>query len=132
MRQTQNPPAAWTGREARSESSRLPSNQSPTIGPSQGPSSTPHELSGRSQEPFLLDEARALRIVELMNDYRTLIFHILEHTARIPLENIRQIGFRTLIESREAARMILSRSYAPATVLGCEADSNKRNHQIRE
>lgn len=61
-----------------------------------------------------LDDARALRVVELVDDYRSLLIHIMEHTRSIPLGNATQYGYRVLRHNHTAAQHLLASNYRPA------------------
>jgi len=56
-----------------------------------------------------LNDARAMRVAELMNDYRTLQLHISQHGTDIPSSSERSLeGYRVMIESVQAAQRLLS------------------------
>lgn len=57
------------------------------------------------------NDARALRVAELMNDYRTLQIHISEQTMNLPRGPTEQEGHRVLVESRIAAQTLLENNY---------------------
>lgn len=63
-----------------------------------------------------LGNARALRVAELVNDYRSLLIHIMEHTRSIPLRDATQYGYRVLHHNHTAAQHLLASDYRPAVL----------------
>ncbi|KAE8397716.1 hypothetical protein BDV37DRAFT_49560 [Aspergillus pseudonomiae] len=69
---------------------------------------------GHNVESIPLDNARALRIAELINDYRTLLIYIMNYTeCLLSLNDYRHECSRILIQSRQAAQGMLIDSYMP-------------------
>ena len=60
------------------------------------------------------DDVRAMRFVELINDYRSLLMHILEHIRSMPLGDAIQYGYRVLRHNHAAAQHLLASNYIPA------------------
>ncbi|RJE17685.1 hypothetical protein PHISCL_09980, partial [Aspergillus sclerotialis] len=61
-----------------------------------------------------LNQARALRLAELMNDYRTLLLHIPQQDVEAPPEDYWEEGYVVLRESLAAAQNLMSANYAPS------------------
>ena len=55
-----------------------------------------------------LDDVRALRIAELVNDYRSLLIQIMERIRSIPLGDVMQYGYRVLQQNYAAAQHLLA------------------------
>ena len=64
----------------------------------------------------LFDDVRALRVAELVNDYRSLLIHIMEHTRSIPIGYATQYGYRVLHHDRAAAQDLLASNYRPVVL----------------
>ncbi|EAW21437.1 uncharacterized protein NFIA_066010 [Aspergillus fischeri NRRL 181] len=58
-----------------------------------------------------LNQARALRVAEIVNDYRTLLIHIPQQNVQAPPEDAHEEGYVVLRESIAAARTLISASY---------------------
>ncbi|KAK9592606.1 hypothetical protein V6Z90_003736 [Aspergillus fumigatus] len=58
-----------------------------------------------------LNQARALRVAEIVNDYRTLLIHIPQQDVQAPPEDAHEEGYVVLRESIAAARTLISASY---------------------
>ncbi|KAH1496122.1 hypothetical protein LV164_007725 [Aspergillus fumigatus] len=58
-----------------------------------------------------LNQARALRVAEIVNDYRTLLIHIPQQDVQAPPEDAHEEGYVVLRESIAAARSLISASY---------------------
>lgn len=67
------------------------------------------------------NDARALRVAELMNDYRTLQIHISEQTTNLPCAATEQEGYRVLVECRVVAQTLLGKVAIPNWVGDKEA-----------
>lgn len=61
-----------------------------------------------------LDDVRALRVAELVNDYRSLLIHIMERIGSIPLGDVMQNGYRVLRQNHAAAQHLLAGNCRPA------------------
>ncbi|KAA8646238.1 hypothetical protein EYZ11_000609 [Aspergillus tanneri] len=61
-----------------------------------------------------LNQARALRLAEIMNDYRTLLLHIPQQNVQVPAEDYYEEGYVVLRESLAAAQNLLSSNYCPS------------------
>ncbi|BCS22771.1 uncharacterized protein APUU_30996A [Aspergillus puulaauensis] len=61
-----------------------------------------------------LNQARALRVAELMNDYRTLLLHISQLNASVPAEDQAEDGYRVLRECHAAANALMASNYSPS------------------
>ncbi|KAJ5348638.1 uncharacterized protein N7506_001891 [Penicillium brevicompactum] len=62
------------------------------------------------------NEARAMRLAELVNDYRTLHIYILEHTTNLPFELTGQESYRVLMECRAFSQALLTGNYSPEPI----------------
>lgn len=65
-----------------------------------------------------VNQARAVRVAELMNDYRTLLLHISQQQADASPEEYYEDGFTVLRECHAAAQRLLSANYQPCPVTG--------------
>lgn len=65
-----------------------------------------------------VNEARAVRVAELMNDYRTLLLHISQQYVAVSPEDYHEEGFAVLRECHNAAQGLLSANYQPCPVSG--------------
>ncbi|KAJ5239753.1 hypothetical protein N7468_004372 [Penicillium chermesinum] len=65
-----------------------------------------------------LNEARALRVAELMNDYRTLMMHISQQNVASRPEEYNEEGFVVVRECQAAAQRLMAANYQPAPVVG--------------
>ncbi|KAJ6168268.1 hypothetical protein N7497_001111 [Penicillium chrysogenum] len=77
------------------------------------------------------NDARAMRIAELMNDYRTLQLHIMEQTSSLPLSGALLEGHLVLIQSRAAALNLLRTSYKPSAAAGNRGNDDTQTSQLR-
>ncbi|KAE8335908.1 hypothetical protein BDV24DRAFT_155592 [Aspergillus arachidicola] len=65
-----------------------------------------------------LNDARALRVAEIINDYRTLLVHISQQDIPVPAEDMREPGYEVIRESLAAAQALMSSNYTPVTPTG--------------
>ncbi|KAJ5174402.1 uncharacterized protein N7482_000279 [Penicillium canariense] len=65
-----------------------------------------------------LNQARAVRVAELINDYRTLLLHISHQQVDAIPEDYYEEGFVVLRECHAAAQRLLSANYQPCPVTG--------------
>lgn len=65
-----------------------------------------------------VNDARAVRVAELMNDYRTLLLHISQQQVNVAPEDYNEEGFAVLRECHAAAQSLLSTNYHPCPVSG--------------
>ncbi|EYE94643.1 uncharacterized protein EURHEDRAFT_81380 [Aspergillus ruber CBS 135680] len=63
-----------------------------------------------------LNQARALRVAEIINDYRTLLLHICEETIPSPIEEYFEEGHVIMREGHTAAQALMGSNYTPAAV----------------
>ncbi|OJJ61172.1 hypothetical protein ASPSYDRAFT_87725 [Aspergillus sydowii CBS 593.65] len=61
-----------------------------------------------------LNQARALRVAELMNDYRTLLLHISQLNVSVSAEDQAEDGYRVLRECLAAANALMASNYSPS------------------
>lgn len=62
----------------------------------------------------IVNQARALRLAELMNDYRTLLLHIPQQDVEAPPEDYWEEGYVVIRECMAAAQNLMSANYAPS------------------
>ncbi|KAJ5493087.1 hypothetical protein N7539_001833 [Penicillium diatomitis] len=66
-----------------------------------------------------LNQARAVRVAELMNDYRTLLIHISQQQASPPSSaESQELGYTVLRECHQATQRLLAANYHPSPVAG--------------
>ncbi|BAE57829.1 unnamed protein product [Aspergillus oryzae RIB40] len=65
-----------------------------------------------------LNDARALRVAEIINDYRTLLVHISQQDIPVPAEDIHEPGYEVIRESLTAAQALMSSNYTPVPPTG--------------
>ncbi|KAF7114069.1 hypothetical protein CNMCM5793_007049 [Aspergillus hiratsukae] len=63
-----------------------------------------------------LNQARALRVTEIINDYRTLLIHIPQQNVEVPPGDAHEEGYVVLRDSIAAARTLMSASYSTRAV----------------
>ncbi|KAJ5264671.1 hypothetical protein N7505_007464, partial [Penicillium chrysogenum] len=78
------------------------------------------------------NDARAMGIAELMNDYRTLLLHIMEQTSSLPLSGALHEGHLVLLQNRTAALNMLRTSYEPSAAPDNGGDEHTQTSQLRE
>ena len=61
---------------------------------------------------FAVNEARALRITELLRDYQTIQTRIAAYSAAPPSGDQNEIGFTTLRQCQNEARTLLNKPYS--------------------
>lgn len=61
-----------------------------------------------------MNQARALRVAELMNDYRTLLLHISQLNVSVSAEDQAEDGYRVLRECLAAANALMASNYSPS------------------
>ena len=86
----------------------------------------------RHQYSPSFNDARAMRIAELMNDYRTLLLHIMEQTSSLPLSGAPQEGHLVLIQSRAAALDLLCTRYKHSGAADKRGDEDTQTSHLRE
>ncbi|KAJ5211707.1 uncharacterized protein N7498_003353 [Penicillium cinerascens] len=64
------------------------------------------------------NQARAVRVAELINDYRTLLLHISQQQVEATPQDLHEEGFVVLRECHNAAQRLLSADYHPLPVTG--------------
>ncbi|KAE8352595.1 hypothetical protein BDV28DRAFT_148885 [Aspergillus coremiiformis] len=60
-----------------------------------------------------LNQARALRVAEIINDYHTLLVHISQQNVPVPAEDCWEQGYVVIQESLVAAQALLASNYTP-------------------
>ncbi|KAL5366485.1 hypothetical protein BJX96DRAFT_35443 [Aspergillus floccosus] len=61
-----------------------------------------------------LNQARALRVAELINDYRTLLVHISQQNVPAPAADYWEDGYKIIRESLAEAQALMSSNYTPS------------------
>lgn len=61
-----------------------------------------------------VNQARALRLAEIINDYRTLLLHIPQQNVHVPADDYYEEGFVVIRESLAAAQNLMSSNYSPS------------------
>lgn len=64
----------------------------------------------------LVNQARALRVAEIINDFRTLLLHICEQTIPASPEEYYEEGHVVIRECHTAAQALIGANYTPAAV----------------
>lgn len=67
---------------------------------------------------FTVNQARAMRVAEIINDYRTLLLHISQQQVDAPQEEYYADGFVILRESLASAQTLMAANYQPCPVTG--------------
>lgn len=65
-----------------------------------------------------VNQARAVRVAELINDYRTLLLHISQQQVEATPQDLHEEGFIVLRECHNAAQRLVSADYHPLPVNG--------------
>ncbi|KAF7525317.1 hypothetical protein PCG10_005202 [Penicillium crustosum] len=65
-----------------------------------------------------LNQARAMRVAEIINDYRTLLLHISQQNVEASQEEYWEDGFVVLRESIASAQTLMSANYQACPVTG--------------
>ncbi|KGO72987.1 hypothetical protein PITC_062150 [Penicillium italicum] len=65
-----------------------------------------------------LNQARAMRVAEIINDYRTLLLHISQQQVEASQEEYWEDGFAVLRECSASAQTLMSANYQPCPVTG--------------
>lgn len=67
---------------------------------------------------LVVNEARAMRVAEIINDYRTLLVHISQQRVNPSQEEYWEEGFVVLRKSLDDAQALMSANYEPCPVPG--------------
>ncbi|KAJ5155602.1 hypothetical protein N7492_008405 [Penicillium capsulatum] len=73
-----------------------------------------------------LNQARAVRMAELINDYRTLLLHIPQQNVQVSAEDYYEEGFAVLRECLAAAQNLMAANYHPCPVTGQGNDETEK------
>ncbi|KAJ5760936.1 hypothetical protein N7520_008092 [Penicillium odoratum] len=65
-----------------------------------------------------LNQARAVRVAELINDYRTLLLHISQQNVDVHPDDQYEEGYTVLRECHTAAQRLVSANYHPCPMTG--------------
>lgn len=63
----------------------------------------------------IVNQARALRLAEIMNDYRTLLLHIPQQDVDAPPEDYWEEGYVVIRECLAAAQRLMSSNFCPGS-----------------
>lgn len=66
-----------------------------------------------SIDTLQVNAARALRVAEIINDYRTLLVHIARHNVQIPREDYHEEAYKEIRDGLAAAQALMSANYNP-------------------
>jgi hypothetical protein len=83
-------------------------------------------------ECFLVNDARAMRIAELINDYRTLQLHISQQLSSVATGDVQQEGFRILAQSSTAAQRLLAAGFASMPIEDQGSNPEMEKAQLRQ
>ncbi|KAB8274615.1 hypothetical protein BDV30DRAFT_248420 [Aspergillus minisclerotigenes] len=61
----------------------------------------------------MVNAARALRVAEIINDYRTLLVHIARHNVQIPTDDYHEEAYKEIRDGLAAAQALMSANYNP-------------------
>lgn len=67
---------------------------------------------------IVVNQARAMRVAEIINDYRTLLVHILQQKVNPSQEEYWEEGFVVLRKALDDAEGLMSANYQPRPVTG--------------
>ena len=86
--------------------------------------------------PFLLmtlpvNDARAMRVAEVMNDFRTLQYHIAQYQAVPPPEQYHDIGYEALRQCIAEAQAVLSAHYDTGSLQIPSSAVEQQRQQLR-
>ncbi|RAO64482.1 uncharacterized protein BHQ10_000494 [Talaromyces amestolkiae] len=79
-----------------------------------------------------LNDARAMRVAELINDYRTLQHHISQQLASVPMGNTQQEGYRVLAQSSASAQRLLAAGFSSMPIEDQGSDPEMERAQLRQ
>ncbi|KAJ5887969.1 hypothetical protein N7495_008010 [Penicillium taxi] len=78
-----------------------------------------------------LNQARAVRVAELMNDYRTLLLHISQQSATASADEYNEEGFVLLRECHASAQRLASTNYRNCPLTGQRNASTEKTELQR-
>ncbi|KAL4946128.1 hypothetical protein BDV06DRAFT_160189 [Aspergillus oleicola] len=78
-----------------------------------------------------LNQARALRVAEIMNDYRTLLLHISQLNVSVSPEDQAEEGYRVLRECLAAANALMASNYNPSPPPANTSSEEAEKAQLR-
>ena len=71
-----------------------------------------------ADNPLTVNQARAMRVAEIINDYRTLLLHISQQRMEVCQADHNEEGYVVLRESLASAQNLSSVNYQPCPVTG--------------
>lgn len=80
---------------------------------------------------IVVNDARAVRVAELINDYRTLQLHISQQRMEVPAQEQHEEGFTVMRECLDAAQRLLSSQYNLASIQNQGADDEAQKVQLQ-
>ncbi|KAL4970129.1 uncharacterized protein BDV14DRAFT_70034 [Aspergillus stella-maris] len=78
-----------------------------------------------------LNQARALRVAEIMNDYRTLLLHISQLNVSVSPADQAEEGYRVLRECLAAANALMASNYNPSPPPANTSSEETEKTQLR-
>lgn len=63
---------------------------------------------------IIVNQARALRVAEIINDYRTLLVHISQQNVPAPAADYWEDGYKIIRECLAEAQALMSSNYMPS------------------
>lgn len=81
---------------------------------------------------YLVNDARAMRIAELMNDYRTLQLHISQQLASVVMGNPQEMGYSILSQSAAAAQCLLASGFSTTPIEDQGSDPEMERAHLRQ
>ena len=79
-----------------------------------------------------MNDARAMRVAELINDYRTLQLHISQQLASVSMGNTQQEGYRVLAQSSASAQRLLAAGFTSMPIEDQGSDPEMEKAQLRQ
>lgn len=95
------------------------------ISTSNDPSLTPNRAS------IIVNDARALRVAEIMNDFRTLQYHISQQKTTPSSEDYHKEGYALMRQCAAEAQTLLSSQYNPGTSQNAGGGGEKEKAQLQ-
>lgn len=80
----------------------------------------------------LVNQARALRVAEIINDYRTLLLHVPQQDVEASPEDYWEEGYVVIRECLAAAQALLASNYTPGTVSGLANSDEVEKVQLQQ
>ncbi|PLN85862.1 hypothetical protein BDW42DRAFT_133785 [Aspergillus taichungensis] len=78
-----------------------------------------------------LNQARALRLAEILNDYRTLLLHISQQNVQVPAEDYWEEGYAIIRDCLGGAQALLNSNYSPAIPPACSSSDETEKLELQ-